>query len=341
VQAYSCFTGIFSNTEGFGEAMILHPEGGAVAYTGNGSIGFIGANAIMNDCLFQALFEAPDSLPPSLGQAFTQAKWDYYAQMGNDTLSVVQTFVFLGDPAATFVWDDPDPADTLDNSPPQITISFDSGGQQNSGGGLVANPVRFTCEAFDSTRLDTSTLMISFAHLTDARGFPVDTTWILTAGGSWPDAFTFTSFPPDSQGHRFRIVYEDTMAAGEWRLRISMSDYFLQGPGTAAADFQITNELRILDQPLNYPNPFRDQTSFVFTLTQPAQVTIKIYTVSGKLIRALIPAETDGHAGYNVVEWDGMDGRGDPLSNGAYIYKVIARQGDRQVEKVEKMVRMR
>jgi len=67
-------------------------------------------------------------------------------------------------------------------------------------------------------------------------------------------------------------------------------------------------------------------------------VTIKIYTVSGKLIRVL---QMNADAGYNILGWDGRDAQGDPISNGAYLYKVIARIGDTQVEKIEKMARIR
>jgi flagellar hook assembly protein FlgD len=107
----------------------------------------------------------------------------------------------------------------------------------------------------------------------------------------------------------------------------------------ATATFTISaGELEFVDSPRNYPNPFVDETAFAFDLTQPAEVTIKIYTVSGKLIRVL---RTNAEAGYTIVEWDGRDAEGDPISNGAYLYKVIARSGDRQIEKIEKLARIR
>jgi len=340
VQAYSCFTGVFSNTYGFGEAFILHPGGGAIAYCANAAVGYLYTNRSMNDCFFQALFDRPDSLPPpTLGEAFTAAKWNYFALHGFDPGEMIRTFVLLGDPGGTFAWEDPNPADTLDNTPPQISITFDTGGP-GSGGGLVANPVRFTCEVFDSTMLDHSSLSLELIHLADARGFPVDTAWTWTweADSSAPPGFDFAFFPVDSLGQRFQLAYEDSLAAGEWQFRMAMADFFLQGPTVATANFQISDELRILDRPLNYPNPFHDETSFAFELTQPAQVTIKIYTVAGKLIRTL---RVSGASGYNVAEWDGRDEQGDPLSNGAYLYKVIARSGDQQAEKVERMARIR
>ena len=71
---------------------------------------------------------------------------------------------------------------------------------------------------------------------------------------------------------------------------------------------------------VNYPNPFKDDTQFTFELTQSAEAEIKIYTVAGRLIRTLRPGILP--AGYNQVYWDGKDTDGDGLANGVYLYKI-------------------
>lgn len=90
----------------------------------------------------------------------------------------------------------------------------------------------------------------------------------------------------------------------------------------------------------NYPNPFSEDTHFTFNLTQPAEkVTIKIYTTAGRLIHTI---EHYGlTAGFNQLVWDGKDMDGDKLANGVYLYKIIARSGNNQTEKIEKLVVMR
>jgi len=104
-------------------------------------------------------------------------------------------------------------------------------------------------------------------------------------------------------------------------------------------DFRVLSELKLL-RVLNYPNPFASETSFTYILTQPAdQVSIKIYTLAGRLIRKL--EGLPGFAGFNHFLWDGRDQDGDPLANGVYLYKVIAKSGDQQVEVIEKLVVMR
>ncbi len=104
-------------------------------------------------------------------------------------------------------------------------------------------------------------------------------------------------------------------------------------------DFAVSADFSI-NEVMNYPNPFVDFTDFTYILTQPAdQVKIKIFTISGRLIRELEFAPTD--VGFNKIRWDGLDDDGDPLSNGVYLYKLIARNGDDQREVLEKLVIMR
>jgi flagellar hook assembly protein FlgD len=68
-----------------------------------------------------------------------------------------------------------------------------------------------------------------------------------------------------------------------------------------------------------------DGTDFTFELSQGADVRIKIFTVDGRLIRTLNGFWAQ--PGFNVMGWDGLDFEGDAVSNGVYLYKVIARAG--------------
>jgi hypothetical protein len=77
--------------------------------------------------------------------------------------------------------------------------------------------------------------------------------------------------------------------------------------------------------PLTYPNPMVDECTFRFELSQDADVSIKIYTVAGRLIKTFdaMPARV----GYNIfpMQWDGRDDAGDSVANGVYLYKIIAK----------------
>ncbi len=77
--------------------------------------------------------------------------------------------------------------------------------------------------------------------------------------------------------------------------------------------------------PLNYPNPAPGRTSFTFTLTHDAEVTIKIYTVAGRLVKVFQTYAMRGFNRFPEGGWNCADQDGDPLANGVYLYKIIAK----------------
>jgi hypothetical protein len=68
---------------------------------------------------------------------------------------------------------------------------------------------------------------------------------------------------------------------------------------------------------LNYPNPFTSTTHFLLNLTDPADVQLDVFTVTGKRVRTLKGRENAGEA---WIYWDGKDSAGDPIANGTYLY---------------------
>jgi len=116
-------------------------------------------------------------------------------------------------------------------------------------------------------------------------------------------------------------------------------------PNSVEISFEVVGlgEFRLSDL-LNYPNPFKNVTRFTFCLSEPANVTIKVYTVAGRLIKTI--SGIQGQATYNwddpMLIWDGRDEQGDLLSNGVYIYKVRAEgYGGQSAEETGKLIVMR
>ena len=73
----------------------------------------------------------------------------------------------------------------------------------------------------------------------------------------------------------------------------------------------------------NYPNPFNPETWIPYQLSQESTVAVKIYDVSGHLVRTI----EVGHKpmGYyltrqRAVYWDGRNQNGEPISSGVYFY---------------------
>jgi hypothetical protein len=72
----------------------------------------------------------------------------------------------------------------------------------------------------------------------------------------------------------------------------------------------------------NYPNPMKDKTVIIYHVSEEVSVTIKIFTIAGRLVKELSPGVS--RYGANYVEWDGRDKKGRKVSNGIYYYAVKA-----------------
>ena len=77
----------------------------------------------------------------------------------------------------------------------------------------------------------------------------------------------------------------------------------------------------------NYPNPFNPETWIPYQLSKPADVTLSIYSVDGKLVRTLAL----GHqavGGYQsksrAAYWDGRNTFGERVASGLYFYTFTA-----------------
>ncbi|UCF78730.1 MAG: type IX secretion system sortase PorU [Candidatus Eiseniibacteriota bacterium] len=97
---------------------------------------------------------------------------------------------------------------------------------------------------------------------------------------------------------------------------------------SAELDFEIVEHGTLaLRDVINYPNPFEEETYITFELTRNASATIKIFTVSGKLIRELCQG-CPATSGNNQFRWDGRDAEGHAVANGVYLYKIEVVDGE-------------
>ncbi len=131
------------------------------------------------------------------------------------------------------------------------------------------------------------------------------------------------------------------LSPGNHRLTISAWDN-LNNYSEEQVSFVTTNASKLtLEQVVNYPNPFSEDTQFTFQFQSPNQggeVRIKIYTVTGRLIQEI---EDIAQPGFNKIYWDGRDRDGDKLGNGVYLYKIVVDDGENSIEKIEKFAIVR
>ncbi len=74
---------------------------------------------------------------------------------------------------------------------------------------------------------------------------------------------------------------------------------------------------------MNYPNPFNPETWIPYQLAEPATVTLRIYGVSGTLVRTLnLGHQPAGryHQRNRAAYWDGKNDVGESVASGVYFY---------------------
>ena len=77
----------------------------------------------------------------------------------------------------------------------------------------------------------------------------------------------------------------------------------------------------------NYPNPFNPETWIPYQLSEPAEVTLRIYAVSGTLVRTLnLGHQPAGiyHQRSHAAYWNGKNELGESVASGVYFYTLIA-----------------
>jgi hypothetical protein len=207
----------------------------------------------------------------------------------------------------------PNPAPTTDTIPPEITLRADNVFLRLRDTTYV--PKRFTLHG---TVTDPSGVLLLPDPAYGLKFYLSDPGKQIQLN----DRFTYD----DNSATTGRFSYPLTLEGTSDSLVVLVADNFLNRRiGTYYLKTDLREQLRI-DTCLVYPNPVTDRALFTFHLTRPARVTIKIFTISGRLVRIIGPQECS--FGYNQIEWDGCDRDGTPLANGIYLYKIDAQTGD-------------
>lgn len=150
----------------------------------------------------------------------------------------------------------------------------------------------------------------------------------------------------DFQNGNLSYLFRD-LESGLHTLSLKAWDVY-NNSSTAEIEFLVRDkdEELVVTNVLNYPNPFIDYTEFWFNhnSSDVLDVSVQIFTVSGKLVRT-INGQTAGGSKVTSslskdIVWDGRDDFGEKIGKGVYIYKLKVRSNrlNKQVEKIEKLV---
>ena len=95
-------------------------------------------------------------------------------------------------------------------------------------------------------------------------------------------------------------------------------------PARNATDWEIPEVTSLLP---NYPNPFNPETWIPYQLAKPADVTLSIYDIQGRVVRNLdLGHQRAGmyHGRSRAAHWDGKNAQGESVASGLYFYTLKA-----------------
>lgn len=138
----------------------------------------------------------------------------------------------------------------------------------------------------------------------------------------------------DAGGKSGKVRYRfNNLTNGDYSFLVKAWDIF-NNFSTEKTYFSVVDDNDLIVRDIyNYPNPFSSVTTFTFqqNLLIPLNVKIKIYTITGRLIKTIEK--------FNILEkfvkidWDGLDNDGNEIANGTYLYKIIATSNDGKFKK--------
>lgn len=151
------------------------------------------------------------------------------------------------------------------------------------------------------------------------------------------------------------ITYDDEFQNGRHEVSFVFHDANLNVRRSDTLRFVVEDAFRLRVYGA-YPNPFEDRTYIGYEIIgqEPAdEFEIKIYTASGRLINTfrqpgVAPPGFENNSnltftqvGGRVVEWTGLDERGNSVANGVYYAKVRVVLRGRVLEEIIKIARLR
>ncbi|HJY65077.1 MAG TPA: type IX secretion system sortase PorU, partial [Ignavibacteria bacterium] len=140
-----------------------------------------------------------------------------------------------------------------------------------------------------------------------------------------------TYYNGDSTYKSGSLEYDFTgIAEGRHKLRLKAWDTY-NNSSEEEIEFVVSDgSVLSVANVYNYPNPFKDNTTFTFqhNFPNPIDVKIKIYTVAGRLIKEINQPQINDK--FVSIFWTGKDEDGETLGNGVYIYKLIVETGEGQ-----------
>ena len=277
--------------------------GGSTSYILTGSPMFQGPRSIVNGH-FQSQFIVP--LDVAFGGRHGRFSFYYYGAVSGDSAdgAGVRDSIHFAETVA----------EVSDSISPTIQLMLET--ENFRPGDIVSTYPVVIASISDSSGINlTGEIGHTLRLILD--GGAVGSTWDVTRDFQYNlDSYTqgevrSTIGPIEAGNHVLRMEAWDSFN------NLASTEVAFEVEKTGAAGF----ELRDL---FPYPNPFNHRTNLTFYITRESWVTLKIYTVTGRMIYSQEGIHADPYYNCCAFSWDGRDAEGDKVANGLYLYKLSA-----------------
>ncbi len=229
---------------------------------------------------------------------------DYFYSSQADGAGIYKNFIIGG----------VDPNAAVDTTGPQISLYLNS--RNFHSGDPVNNDFTLIADLSDESGINTTG---TIGHKIEAE-----------LDNDVKNKFDLSSFYNSDTTYKTGSLTYDFKGIADGKHNILFTAYDTYNNGTTKnIDFNVMSAapLQIVNV-YNFPNPFRDKTVFTFQHNYPGliNVKIKIYTVSGRLIKQL--SKNNVPDKFVEVEWNGADEDGDAIANGVYLYALSVTSAD-------------
>ncbi|MDD4873645.1 MAG: FlgD immunoglobulin-like domain containing protein [Dehalococcoidales bacterium] len=143
------------------------------------------------------------------------------------------------------------------------------------------------------------------------------------------DSKKYSGFNYLASANKLALAPAEPISDGMHTIELQVNDRATNPSDKKVLKVQIAGELAV-EEVVNFPNPFpQEGTKFTCQLSKPANIRIRIYTITGELVKRI---ETEGQAGYNEFFWDATNDWGRKIAQGAYPYIFEADDGQKKIK---------
>ena len=132
-----------------------------------------------------------------------------------------------------------------------------------------------------------------------------------------PDSLTHTSYTWNANTSQYDTTVSTVANQKPWAF-IILENSTAQLDTDEPVTFITPEQYRLAQ---NYPNPFNPNTTIEYAIPINRKVSVKVYNVTGQLVRTLVNNQMV-NAGTHKVVWDGKNHLGNQVSTGMYLYSL-------------------